>query len=196
MQQFYNSIIETEKHIKEIKQRFIQNAVRLGIELWNPIENYPNYEVSTFGRVRSNYKNGKNKILKPVKNKQGYYTLVLGRKSKRYTVHRLVAHAFVANLNRKDCVDHPDNNPLNNNVSNLRWVTRSENNQNMSMHKNNTSGFNGITYDKHRNKWMAQIKINRKNKFLGRFSNIEDAIKARQKASKEIFGEFRNKCEQ
>lgn len=45
-------------------------------------------------------------------------------------MHKLVASAFIPNLDNKPCVDHIDTNSLNNNVENLRWVTIKENNNN------------------------------------------------------------------
>ena len=56
--------------------------------------------------------------------------------------------------------------------------------------KNNTSGVKGVTWCKSRRKWVAQIMFKRKHYHLGRFDNIEDAIKARKKAEVEIFGKF------
>lgn len=50
--------------------------------------------------------------------------------SRQYFVHKLVASAFIPNLDNKPCVDHIDTNSLNNNVENLRWVTIKENNNN------------------------------------------------------------------
>lgn len=198
IQAFFKIVTETEKQIKEIKQRFIDNAVRLGIELWNPIDGYSNYEVSSFGRVRSNYKNGKTKILKPQISTTGYYTVNLSKSgiAKTFTVHRLVTNAFVQNPENKQCVDHKNNNRLDNNVNNLRWSTKQENNQNKSISKNNTSGYQGVAFYKSSDKWRVQIMINGKNKCLGYFDNIEDAVDARRKASKKYFGQYQNKCEQ
>ena len=60
----------------------------------------------------------------------GYRTVCLPSRKTEY-VHRLVAKAFVPNPDGKPCVNHIDSNPLNNNASNLEWVTVQENN----MHK-------------------------------------------------------------
>lgn len=54
----------------------------------------------------------------------------------------------------------------------------------------NTSGVTGVSYDKSRNKWAAEIMFKKKKYYLGRFENKDDAVIARKQAEKEIFGEF------
>lgn len=71
-------------------------------------------------------------------------------------------------------VDHIDRNPANNRKSNFRFLTTAENNQNVSLGKNNTSGIRGVCFDAARNKWFVQIK----GKTIGRFSLYEDAVNA------------------
>ena len=94
--------------------------------MWKTIEDFSNYEVSTEGQVR-NVKT--NRILKNNKNPHGRYQILLCGNGKPITcrTHRLVALAFIPNIEGKPEVDHIDRNPLNNNVSNLRWAARSEN---------------------------------------------------------------------
>jgi hypothetical protein len=58
---------------------------------------------------------------------------------------------------------------------------------------NNTSGYRGVRLE--HNKWRAQIRIDGKNKHLGYYDSIEDAIIARYNKAKEIQGEFINECE-
>ena len=48
----------------------------------------------------------------------------------------------------------------------------------------------GVVYDRNREKWMARIVLNKKDIYLGRYSNKEDAIKARLEAEIKYFGEF------
>ena len=96
---------------------------------------YPGYEgkyqVSNDGKVRSlNYKRtGKTKILKQNTNKDGYKTLLLCKngKVKAYYIHRLVAQAFIPNPNNYLIVNHKDENPANNHVSNLEWCNHEYN---------------------------------------------------------------------
>lgn len=64
------------------------------------------------------------------------------------------------------------------------------NNLNQKISKNNTSGVKGVHWDKTRKRWTAQIMFKHKNYYLGRYKDKDDAIKARQAAEKEIFGNF------
>lgn len=58
-------------------------------------------------------------------------------------------------------------------------------NLNEKLSKNNTSGVKGVS--RHRDKWLARIKIQRKTVYLGVFYSIEDAVKARKKAEEEYY---------
>ena len=97
-------------------------------EQWREIENYENYLVSDRGRVYSYYTK---KFLKPRKNTDGYFQVVLCKNGikKSHTIHRLVALAFIPNMFGKRTVNHMDGVKTNNFVSNLEWATYSENNQ-------------------------------------------------------------------
>ena len=55
--------------------------------------------------------------------------------------------------------------------------------------KSNTSGYNGVYYDKRRNRWVAQITFQGRTKYLGAFRELENAVRARQ-AGEEIYDEF------
>ena len=98
------------------------------IEYWKPIPGYEEYEVSNFGRVRS-LKFGKVRILKPGKTK-GYLFVRLYKNhiSKKFTVHRLVAMAFIPNPNNLPMINHKDECKTNNIPENLEWCDASYNN--------------------------------------------------------------------
>lgn len=110
------------------------------MEIWKDCFGFENYyEVSNFGKVRrkkveTNYKDGrianfKQTILKPSPNRKGYLRVYLSVNSKKYTkpIHRLVALTFLENPLNKETVNHKDCNKLNNNSTNLEWLTNKEN---------------------------------------------------------------------
>lgn len=159
------------------------------LEEWKVITGYPNYIVSSEGRVK-NTKTGR--ILKSGKHTHGYKLVVLSKncKTKTFTIHRLVALEFIPNTENKKCVDHIDGNPSNNVVSNLRWATVAENMQNSKIGKNNTSRFKGVVYHKAIKKYQANIRIDGKRKYLGLFQTAEEAGKAYNDAALKHFGTF------
>lgn len=95
---------------------------------WKILKENENYSINEKGEIKNNISK---KILSPSINKNsGYYQIDLWKdnKSRKYTLHRLVANNFIPNLENKPTVDHIDGNRLNNNISNLRWATYSEQN--------------------------------------------------------------------
>lgn len=98
------------------------------METWKNIKGFDGvYKISSEGKVWSNTTN---KLLKPSVKANGYYgvTLVKDKKLYYFSVHRLVADAFIENNDNKPCVDHINGNRLDNSVENLRWCTYKENN--------------------------------------------------------------------
>lgn len=96
--------------------------------------------------------------------------------NKNYRVHRIIFmmhHGYVPNL-----IDHIDGDKLNNKIENLRQATKSENYYNSKIRKDNSSGVNGVCFDKVRKKWCACAVINGKKKYIGRFADIESAKNA------------------
>ena len=103
-------------------------------EEWEDIEGYENlYQVSNMGRVKSlgNGKSNKSKlkIMKTNLNHKGYPMISLCKdgKNKGYSVHRLVAKAFIPNPDNLPQVNHIDENKENNCVDNLEWCTNEYN---------------------------------------------------------------------
>lgn len=76
------------------------------------------YTIYDDGRI---FSKRTNKFLTPNCNKTGYLTVELG--GKIYTIHRLLAIAFIPNPNNYDVVHHRDENKLNNSLDNLEWTT-------------------------------------------------------------------------
>lgn len=91
-------------------------------EIWKPISENPDYQVSSFGRV----KNKRNKILKTWVINSGYECIRLTN-VKETLIHRLVAREFCDGYQPFLTVNHKDANRLNNTSDNLEWVTHKEN---------------------------------------------------------------------
>lgn len=87
-------------------------------------------------------------------------------------------------------VDHIDHNGLNNQRSNLRLASRSQNMMNRSLQSNNKSGFKGVSIHKKSGKWVARAKVEGKQHHLGLFDNPLLASKAYEKFVKIKFGKF------
>lgn len=104
-------------------------------EYWKIIPGYPDYEVSTHGRV---YSCRTGKMLTGA-DRRGYvrYHLMLEKKMKFVDGHRLVALAFLPNPDDLPQVNHKDHNKKNNNVNNLEWCTNKENQKSRSNHYKN-----------------------------------------------------------
>jgi len=117
----------------------------------------------------------------------GYLRVQISRKL--YYVHRLIFMMHYGYFPKE--IDHIDGNPQNNKIENLREATHSQNNKNLAIKKNNTSGFSGVCFCKTRKKWSAQIVIDGKRKTLGRFENKEEAVLCRKMAEIKYFGEWR-----
>lgn len=98
-------------------------------EIWIEMIDFPKYEISNFGRVRSNVKDAR--ILKFVKNHKGYYLVRVYKNKKQYTfsVHRLVCSHFNGDRRSEKGlqVNHINGDKNNNRADNLNWMTNQEN---------------------------------------------------------------------
>jgi len=107
---------------------------------------------------------------------------------KRYLQHRLV-WLYVHGRWPKDQIDHINGNRSDNRLCNLREATCSQNLMNARAHSHNTSGLKGAC--KHEpGYWSSVIRVNGKNKYLGRFKSPEEAHAVYASAAKKYFGEF------
>lgn len=108
-------------------------------EIWKTYPEYPFIEVSNFGKIRTKDRyipcNGgkrliKGRILKQQLNNKGYLYVHINVNGKIFNrlVHRIVAASHLPNPDNLPEVNHKDNNPKNNDVSNLEWCTRQYNN--------------------------------------------------------------------
>jgi hypothetical protein len=114
------------------------------MEEWKEIAEDKMYEVSSEGRVRSNYNTRGNRRLEPLilagktTCGNGYRAVSLGRSNIKY-IHRLVAETFIPNTQNKNLVDHINRDRSDNRVCNLRWANNSLNMKNKDF-KGNKSG--------------------------------------------------------
>ena len=104
-------------------------------EEWRDIPNFEGrYQVSNYGNVRSLLNSHGGKLAEPLIRKlsitqKGYYYLSVSNGDKHYAlrVHKAVALAFIPNPNNLPCINHKDENKLNNRVDNLEWCTHKYN---------------------------------------------------------------------
>ena len=103
-------------------------------EIWRDIQGYEGiYMVSNQGNVLSvnfgSMHSGKPKVMKLSKSSSGYLHVQLYKNgvAKTLLVHTLVANAFIPNPDCLPEVNHKDGDKTNNTVSNLEWVTKSQN---------------------------------------------------------------------
>lgn len=99
-------------------------------------------------------------------------------------------HRFILGLHAGDekTVDHINRNGLDNRRCNLRIVTRSINAYNRRIHKNNTSGYRGVTVMKRDNHWYAFIQEGNVKKYLGSYKDKESAARAYDMAAITLYG--------
>lgn len=129
-----HSILYPNNSRSRIKERPMEE------EIWKDIKGYEGlYQASNFGRIKRLEallpdKNGNKhyspeKILKPWKHKSGYQLIGLNKYGcrKAKLIHRIIAEAFIENPHDKPQINHKDGDKTNNCVSNLEWVTNSEN---------------------------------------------------------------------
>jgi len=163
-------------------------------EIWKEIEGFEGrYQVSNLGRVMSLVTNhGKQRQKLKPQYERRYMFVNLSVKNRGHTkdVHRMVANAFVPNPDNKPMVNHIDGVKLNNNASNLEWVTCSENHKHAYASGLRTSEgtvtgkklgqssvYRNVSWDNERGKWMAAPKIGGKQKFMRRFDSEIEAAK-------------------
>lgn len=108
----------------------------------------------------------------------------------RLICSRIIFFLHHGYLTKGKCIDHKDNNALNNKIENLRESTDFENAHNSKLRKNNTSGHKGVNWDKGSKKWKVQILANGKYHYFGIYVNKEDAIKVAIAARKKLHGDF------
>lgn len=111
-------------------------------------------------------------------------------KNKTRIQKRLMMHAIIANTPKGFNTDHINGNRLDNRRCNLRICTNSQNQANRGIPKDNVTGYKGIWFDPKRKRWFVHIKVNGKNKSIGRFLTKEEAAFAYNEYALRYFGSF------
>ena len=140
--------------------------------------NYKGYTIYPDGQIR-----GKGRImLKHSINKDGYHSVSIYTKGEeeKMRVHRLLAICYLDNPENKSTVNHNDDNPHNNDLTNLDWMTMQEQSDyKTKMSSANTSGNTGVHYNKLTNFWQAQLMSYGKS-YRKYFKKKQDAIDYRK----------------
>lgn len=100
---------------------------------------------------------------------------------KTYSAHRLAWLCIHGEWPTE--IDHINHSKTDNSFFNIREASRTENNKNHPLRKDNKSGFNGVTWYKADSKWVVHVMAHGKDVFLGYFTSLKDAIAVRKAAN-------------
>lgn len=130
---------------------------------------------------------------------RNWSVLISGRRKAKYACRVVVTdvgqkmillHRVIIGAQQGQEVDHIDGDGLNNQRSNLRICTRSENTRNTGRRADNKSGFKGVFFETRAGRWRSEIRTNGKARYLGYFDSPEEAHQAYVAAAAEDHGSF------
>ena len=166
-------------------------------EVWKDVADFPMYQVSTHGRVRSKRKGHTNlkesgliklRIKKSKNDKRLCVRLWHEGVMKQRDVHVLVFETFNG-PRRGKTIDHKDRNPMNNHIDNLRLATRGQQCANTERPTNHVTKTRGV-HTTSNGKFCARIAHSGKSIWLGTFDSINEAAQAYNAKAAELFGSF------
>lgn len=99
-------------------------------------------------------------------------------------------HRLICPADKGYEVDHINHNKLDNTAANLRVCTGADNKHNAPLQRNNSSGYKGVSWDKQRNKWRAQLKLDNRKIYIGLYPSPEEAAGAYYSKALELFGDY------
>jgi hypothetical protein len=152
------------------------------------LKQYLHYEPSTgqFTRIKKVRGANLGEIAGGI-NKVGYN--VISVKHKLYYAHRL-AWLYMNGEWPNPHIDHINRVKHDNRFCNLRECNDLQNHKNSNKHRDNVSGYIGVSWCKEKKKWLAKATLDGKQKFLGRYDDISLAVQARHEFCKENYGAF------
>ena len=119
---------------------------------------------------------------------RGYLTSsVCGRS---YQNHRLIYTMFFGGC--PEFLDHINNIKTDNRVENLRPATRAENNSNVGLRRDNTSGVKGVSWHSRDQRWAVRVNIGGTTKHYGYYTDLVQATEVVMRVRTELHGEFCN----
>jgi hypothetical protein len=127
---------------------------------------------------------------KEVSSKRNTGYISIGIKNKDYLVHRLAwlyVYGYLPNY-----IDHVNNIRADNRIENLREVTKTQNNQNSAIRKNNTSKVKNVTWHKQCKKWHVSICANNKRMSFGLYNDLELAKLVAEEARVKYHKQYAN----
>jgi len=145
-------------------------------EIWREIDDFSDYYVSNYGRVKS-LKYGKERILAQSVERGGYLHTILSKNGKHHIkkIHQLVAFAFpeiCGEWFEGAEVNHKDENPRNNNADNLEWCNHKYNNN----YGGKTERMLKNREGKNKCKQVNQLNIN--GEIINKYSSAREAARA------------------
>lgn len=171
--------------MSEVKSR---STMEMNGEEFRTISDFPDYEISNFGRVRSNRIN-RPRMMKPIVTDSGYlYAGLLSPEGKycNKRIHVLLVNAFILDgyVDKGYVADHINNIKTDNRLENLQVISKRENNSKDKL--GGTSEYIGVSWNKILKKWQVSISINSKQIGLGIYRNEKVAAALYQHALEQI----------
>ena len=155
---------------------------------WSPIDHGEYYEIPlTHGRFAKIDKEDIDKVREYAWHCDYYgYAVTTQKKIKK----DIKMHRLVTDCPKDMIVDHKNHDTTDNRKQNLRICKKIDNQRNQAKSKTNKSGMIGVSWSKKLSKWTAQVYLKDKKIHIGVFTDFEEAVKAREKKAREIYGEF------
>jgi len=179
------------KVLYDEKLKKILNHDKINKEIYAPIYHdliKTNYWISNYGHI---YNTKNNRYLScnfSSANPYDVFQIRVNKKACSKRLHRVLAECFILNPNNYSEVDHIDNNPRNNVLENLRWVTAKYNCQNRSVIRGHSVGHKGIS--KKKDSFVVRIVDNDGHRHYKTLHSLDEAIEYHKELSEKYHGPY------